>query len=82
MAYGGSQAGVRIRAIAADLCTAMPDPNHICDLHHSSQQQWILNTLSGARDRTCILMDTSWIHFPEPGWELTAKILLTFRILM
>ena len=23
--------------------TAMPDPSWICDLHHSSQQRWILN---------------------------------------
>ena len=29
--------------------TAMPDPN-ICDLHHSSQQHQILNSLSEARD--------------------------------
>ena len=42
--------------------TAMPDLSHICDLHHSSRQQWILNPLSEARDRTCVLMDTSWVH--------------------
>ena len=30
---------------------------------HSSQQCWILNPLSEARDRTCVLMDTSRIHF-------------------
>ena len=23
--------------------TAMPDLSHVCDLHHSSQQRWILN---------------------------------------
>ena len=33
-----------------------------CDLHHSSQQRRI-NPLSKARDRTCILMDTSQIRF-------------------
>ena len=43
--------------------TAKRDPSHVCNLHHSSQQHWILNPLSEARDRTCILMDTSWIHF-------------------
>ena len=30
--------------------TAMPDLNHIYDLHHSSQQCWSLNPLSEARD--------------------------------
>jgi len=35
----------------------MPDLSCICDLHHSSQQRWILNPLSEARDRTCV----SWI---------------------
>ena len=32
--------------------TAMLDPSHVCDLHHSSQQRRILNPLSKARDRT------------------------------
>ena len=32
----------------------------ICDLHHSSQQRWILNPLSKARDVTHTLMDPSW----------------------
>ena len=43
--------------------TATWDPNHICDLHHSSGQQQILNSLIEVRDRTCVLMDTSRIHF-------------------
>jgi len=37
--------------------------SHICDLHHSSQQCRIPDPLSEARDRTCILMDPSWVHF-------------------
>ena len=37
--------------------TAMPDPSHICDLHHSSLQRQILNTLSRARDEPA----SSWI---------------------
>ena len=41
--------------------TATRDPSHICDLHHSSWQGQILNTPSGAGDRTCILMDTSQV---------------------
>ena len=43
---------------------AMQDPNHICDLHHSSQQCQILNPLSKARDRTHNLMDTGHVHDP------------------
>ena len=43
--------------------TAMgtPDQSHICDLHCSSRQCWILNPLSGVRDQTHILLDTSWV---------------------
>ena len=44
--------------------TAMPDPSHICDLHHSLQQCWILNPLNKAGDGTCILMDTSQVLLP------------------
>ena len=43
--------------------TATPDPSHVCDLHRSSQQCWILNPLSEARDWTCNLMVPSWIRF-------------------
>ena len=42
--------------------TATLDPSLICDLHQSSQQHQILNTLTEAWDRTCILMDTSWVR--------------------
>ena len=41
--------------------TATPDPSRICDLHHSSRQRQILNSLSEARDRNRILMDTSQV---------------------
>ena len=43
--------------------TAMPDPNHICNLHHSSLQCQILNPLSRARNQIHIFKDTSWVHF-------------------
>ena len=35
---------------ATATATAMQDPSRVCDLHHSSQQQWILNPLSENRD--------------------------------
>uniref|UniRef100_A0A8D1WD90 Inactive serine/threonine-protein kinase TEX14 n=1 Tax=Sus scrofa TaxID=9823 RepID=A0A8D1WD90_PIG len=38
------------------------DPSHICDLQHSSWPHWILNSLSKARYRTWVLMDTSRVH--------------------
>ena len=43
--------------------TAMQDPNQICALHHGSQQHQKLNLLSRARDRTQVLMDTSWVCY-------------------
>ena len=49
----------------------MPDPSHVCDLLHSSQQCRILNPLSEAWDRTRVLMDTSqvlnhWVTMETP----------------
>ena len=63
-ACGSSQARDRIGAVAAGLtkATSMWDPSWVCDLHHSSQQCWILNLLSEARDGICILMDTSRVR--------------------
>ena len=43
---------------ACTTATAMPDISCVCDLHRSSQQCWILSSLSEARDRTHVLMDT------------------------
>ena len=43
--------------------TAMTHLSCICSLHHSSRQCQILNSLSKARDRIQILMDTSRICF-------------------
>ena len=34
---------------AYSIATATPDQSGICDLHHSSQQHWILNPLSGGQ---------------------------------
>ena len=45
VAYGDSQARGPTGAVAASL-----HHSHVCDLHHRSQQRWILNLLSEARD--------------------------------
>ena len=42
--------------------TATWDPSRTHDLLQSSQQLWILNPLSKARDRTEVLMDTGWVR--------------------
>ena len=60
---GAPGVGVKLelQLLAYTRATATVDPSHICDVHYSSQQQWILNPLSEARGRTCNLMDTSWV---------------------
>ena len=50
--------------LACTTATAMPDLSHICNPCHRLQQCQILNPLTKARDRTCILMDTSWVLHP------------------
>ena len=49
--------------LAYTTATAVGDPSHTCDLHHSSWQRWIFSPLSEARDQTSILMDTSRVHY-------------------
>ena len=60
-AYGGSQARGQIGAVADSLdhSHAMQDRCLVQDLHHSSRQHWILNSLREARDGTHILTDPS-----------------------
>ena len=64
-AYGSSQARGQIRATAAGLHHSHNNAglSHIYNLHHSSQQCWILNPLSEARDQIHLLMDTAQIRF-------------------
>ena len=58
----GVESGQQLRPTDTT-ATATPNLSHVCDLHHSSQQHWMLNPLSSSRDGTRILMDTSWIRF-------------------
>ena len=53
-----------LQLLAYITATAIPDLCCICDLHLKSQQRWILNPLSEARDQTCILMYTSQVLNP------------------
>ena len=54
---------LKLQPLATATATARPDVSHICNLHHSSQQCWILNPLTKARNRTRNLIVTRLIHF-------------------
>ena len=56
--------------------TVSPDLSHTCDLHHSSWQHCILNPLSEDKDRTLILMDTSWVCYHWSTMELSGILYL------
>ena len=62
-AYGSSWARGKIWASVPAYARAISDLSHVCDLGHSLQQHWVINPLSGARDQTQILMDTSQVHY-------------------
>ena len=52
--------------------TATQDLSHVCDLHHSSRQCWILNPLNEARDWTSsswilVWFVTCWATMGTPG---------------
>ena len=50
-----------LQRLAYTTATATQNPSHICDLHHSSWQRWILNPPSKAKDQTHNLMVPSHI---------------------
>jgi len=55
-----------LQLLAYTTATAMQDLSRVCNLHYSSPQCWILNTLSEAKDQTHILIgywsDSSPLH--------------------
>ena len=55
--------GVELELQLQATVTASPNPSHVCDLHHSSQQRQILNPLNEDGDQTHNLMVPSQIHF-------------------
>ena len=75
--YGTSQARGWIRAAAKSPHQSHSNARSSCifDLHHSSQQCYILNPLIEARDRTHILIDTSRVFF---CWAMMGTPQLTF----
>ena len=54
---------LELQLLSYATATAMQDPSHVCDLHHSPQQCQIFNPLSKARYRTRNPLVPSWIHF-------------------
>ena len=70
MAYGGSQARGQIGLHLPTSVTtrATQSTSFGFKLHYSSGQHWILNPLSEARDRTCVLVDVRFVSL-EPRQE-------------
>ena len=54
--------GVELELQLPAAATATLDPTCICSLYYSSWHCQSLSPLSRARDRTCILMVTSWVR--------------------
>ena len=61
---------LELQLLAYATATAMPDLSHVCNLHHSSQQRWILNPPSEARDQTHVLMILVRLISSSPQGEL------------
>ena len=58
-----------LQLLACTTATAMSNPSHIFDLHHSSRQCRILNPLSEAKDQTHNLMFLVGFVSAVPRWE-------------
>ena len=59
----GSGVELELQLPAYTTAIATWDLRLVCDPHHSSWRHWILNQLIKARDRTHVLMDTSWVCY-------------------
>ena len=83
VAYGSSWATgwSELQLPACVTAIATPYRSHIYDLYCSSQQWWILNPLSEARDRTCILMETMSGSQPAEPQQKFLKCVLSFPTL-
>ena len=62
--------------------TATPYPRLVCNLYHSSQQYQILNPLSKTRDRTHVLMVTSWVHYLRHDRNSLTSLITSFLTLL
>ena len=76
---------LRVKSELQLLATATPDLSCICDLHDSSEQRWILDPLSEARDQTGNLMDMSQGHLhcattgtPTNAFETLSTVLIIY----
>ena len=69
---------LELQQLAYTTASATLDPSHVCALHHSSRQHGILNPPSRARDRTCILVDTSRVPNQPCHSGNSPKILSTY----
>ena len=72
-----------LQPLAYTTATATPDLSLICNLHHSSQQCWILNPLIRARDPN---LHPQWILVgfitAEPQWELCILMLIICTVIL
>ena len=73
-ANGGSQARGRIGAVAAGLCHSHSNTRSKWPQRPTLQQCQILNPLSGTRDWTHVLMNTSWVCY---HWTTAGTLLLS-----
>jgi len=76
----GVESELQLPAYATAIATQ--DPSRVFDLCHSSQQRQILNPLSEARDRTCVLMDTSRVCEPPSHDRNSYCLFFYFSMLM
>ena len=76
--------GVKSELQLQSTATALQDLSCVCNLHHSSQQRWILNPQSKARYWTCNLMITSWVSLllSHNGNSLCSFLTVLFGFLL